>query len=527
MGSGWVYNATPAVAAQSQYPTILGVTISLTALMTIVMGLRGYVRLVLLKSVGPDDYTILFSAICSIVYNALAIAQSRWGLGLPLKLRPKANTLDYRTLNYAGRPFYMFGITGFKVALCLAYLRIVPPSKKLFKPLIWTVLITCVLAHLAGTLVLILQCSPVRKSLRPDTPGKCLRDDITFYVLAAVTIIYDCIIFLLPIPLLARVQISRRRKVGLIGVFVLGLFTTVCSILRLVQIVTISKNGNSTMLVLWGTIEMNVGIILTCIPTLTPLFKYFRNRTTKQGGYGYGYEGYPDGHGTYESGSSRTATEHPLEYMPGKGASSSGHHHTHDHHHHRGSAMMNSASSGGAGDRRKRGVNYRPRGEKGGIEAETSSQESILGIESAQNGTTNSGAGGVDWPPQSSGEIEIEKGLNGGTIHTTTYDVTRDVASEGRRKSDGGIRGGMLGGHVTDQGFLVGHGTPNGGITRTTDVDVEISHLDTPTPSTEVVVDETGIPHVRGTPRGEHQLPLQQPPQVAAVGMAVSPGIAR
>ncbi len=56
----------------------------------------------------------------------------------------------------------MFGITGFKVALCLAYLRIVPPSKKLFKPLIWGVLVTCVLAHLAGTLVLILQCSPVR-----------------------------------------------------------------------------------------------------------------------------------------------------------------------------------------------------------------------------------------------------------------------------------------------------------------------------------------------------------------------------
>ena len=100
----------------------------------------------------------------------------------------------------------------------------------------------------------------IQKSLRPARPGHCLPDDKTFYALAAVTIFFDCVIFLLPIPLLVRVQISRRRKVGLIGVFVLGLFTTVCSILRMVQIKTIAKNGNSTMLVLWGTIEMNVGV---------------------------------------------------------------------------------------------------------------------------------------------------------------------------------------------------------------------------------------------------------------------------
>lgn len=46
----------------------------------------------------------------------------------------------------------------------------------------------------------------------------------------------------------------------------------------MVQITIIAKNGNSTMLVLWGTIEMNVGITTTCIPTLSPLFKYFSDR---------------------------------------------------------------------------------------------------------------------------------------------------------------------------------------------------------------------------------------------------------
>lgn len=342
MGSGWVHNAPPEVNAISRYPTILAVCISLTAVMTAIIAVRGYVRAVMLKSIGADDWTILFSGICSIVYNALAIAQSRWGLGLPLKLRPKENTNDYREINFAGRPFYMVGITGFKVALCLAYLRIVPPNKKrTFRPMIWLVLVACVLCHLAGILILVFQCLPVRKSLRPETPGRCLPDDKTFYGLAAITIFFDVVIFLLPIPLLVRVQITTPRKVALIGLFVLGLFTTVCSVLRMIQIIIISKNGNSTMLVLWGAIEMNVGIILSCIPTLTPLFKLFRDRATR-----LGYVG-----DTFESGgSSKTATEnHPMDLLAGK-------------------------------DRKR--TSYRAHRDKPGLDPEGSSQESILGLDS-------------------------------------------------------------------------------------------------------------------------------------------------
>lgn len=47
----------------------------------------------------------------------LCIGQRVWGLGLPI--------------NFAGRPFYMVGILGFKVALCLAYLRILHASGNL------------------------------------------------------------------------------------------------------------------------------------------------------------------------------------------------------------------------------------------------------------------------------------------------------------------------------------------------------------------------------------------------------------
>lgn len=55
----------------------------------------------------------------------------------------------------------MAGITGFKVALCLSYLRILNKSNKTYRKFVWVVLVTCVLSHLGGTLVLIFQCKPV------------------------------------------------------------------------------------------------------------------------------------------------------------------------------------------------------------------------------------------------------------------------------------------------------------------------------------------------------------------------------
>ncbi|KAL8851535.1 MAG: hypothetical protein Q9221_003554 [Calogaya cf. arnoldii] len=228
-----------------------------------------------------SDYRTILG-LCAIVYAGLCIGQSRWGLGLPLGLRPDANINQYSVINFAGRPIYMFGILGFKIALCWAYLRILKASPNpRYKILIYTVMGGAIIGHVAGTFVLIFQCSPPQKSWQPKTFGKCLDNDATFYGLAAVTIFFDIVIFFLPIPLLMKLNINNKKKIALICVFMLGLLTTVCSIMRMVQIITIANTGNSTMLVLWGVIELNVGIILTCIPTLGPLFPSLTGGTSR------------------------------------------------------------------------------------------------------------------------------------------------------------------------------------------------------------------------------------------------------
>lgn len=76
-----------------------------------------------------------------------------------------------------------------------------------------------------------------------------------------VTIVSDVAVAVIPLPVLLKLNIQVEKKVGLIGIFTLGLFTTLCSIMRYLQINRIQNgDGNSTMLVLWGTIEFNVGV---------------------------------------------------------------------------------------------------------------------------------------------------------------------------------------------------------------------------------------------------------------------------
>ena len=143
----------------------------------------------------------------------------------------------------------------------------------------------------------------IQKSWKPLTPGYCVPNANSVYGLGAVSIFYDIVILLLPIPMIINLHINRRKKIALAGIFTLGIFTTFCSIMRLVQVNAILATGDQSGLVMWATVEMTVGVsynsdpprsatntlqvTLTCLPTLLPLIKYYQDKkaSTAQGSY--------------------------------------------------------------------------------------------------------------------------------------------------------------------------------------------------------------------------------------------------
>ncbi|PFH56189.1 hypothetical protein XA68_16911 [Ophiocordyceps unilateralis] len=153
------------------------------------------------------------------------------------------------------------------------YLRLLKGTdQRTYRRVVWLTIFFIFFAHLGCALSLILACTPVAKSWNPLIDGSCLPPGPSFTGYAIVTIVSDVIVALLPIPVLLKLNVRLEKKIGLIGIFMLGLFTTLCSIMRYTQINRIQYgDGNSTMLVLWGTIEFNVGNMVSSLPFLAPV----------------------------------------------------------------------------------------------------------------------------------------------------------------------------------------------------------------------------------------------------------------
>ncbi|KAL2807978.1 hypothetical protein BJX63DRAFT_410781 [Aspergillus granulosus] len=78
---------------------------------------------------------------------------------------------------------------------------------------------------ISGELPLILQYSPVRAAYDPNITGKCLSPDVIWAIQmyqGVVMICVDIYIFILPIPATWKLQMSRHRRLSIIGLFGIG-----------------------------------------------------------------------------------------------------------------------------------------------------------------------------------------------------------------------------------------------------------------------------------------------------------------
>lgn len=99
-----------------------------------------------------------------------SVVETRYGLGLPLSLRPKRNLITYTRVNYAGRPVYQLGISFFKIALLISYLRLLRGTdRKAYRMAIWLTIVFVSCSHLSTALLLLFSCNPVWRA--PGSAG--------------------------------------------------------------------------------------------------------------------------------------------------------------------------------------------------------------------------------------------------------------------------------------------------------------------------------------------------------------------
>ncbi|KAK5110884.1 hypothetical protein LTR85_000694 [Meristemomyces frigidus] len=160
------------------------------------------------------------------------------------------------------------------MSILLQYLRIFPQEK--FRKACFTVMALVSIYSLWAVLSGIFACNPVdsfwdMSRFAWDQPG-CLPRLTVWYTNAAINIATDVAIALLPLPVISSLQIPRRQRIILMGVFAAGLFTCFMSILRLIYIFPITSTSdvtwNSPLAAIWSCVETNIGIWCSCVPTL-------------------------------------------------------------------------------------------------------------------------------------------------------------------------------------------------------------------------------------------------------------------
>lgn len=110
--------------------------------------------------------------------------------------------------------------------------------------------------------------------------GHCPVSQSAIYINSTFNIFFDFVVFFLPIPKLISLQVKdTRRKAGVIATFLVGLFATVCSIVRLRYLAAFGQVTNATYhyndIALWSGLESDFGVICACMPTIAGPTLYF------------------------------------------------------------------------------------------------------------------------------------------------------------------------------------------------------------------------------------------------------------
>ena len=268
---------------------------------------------------GWDDYAVLaalISGLPSVIIIDRGIIPN--GLGRDIWTLPFDHITNFIRWLYAMEILYFLQIAIVKLTLLFFFLRIFP--KPLIRRLLWATVAFNTLWGSTYVVTSIFQCQPISyywSSWDKEGQGKCININALAWSNAGISITLDLWMLGLPLYEILHLQLSWRKKISVTMMFCVGTFVTVISVLRLKSLVHFAVSTNPTWdqleVIQWSNIEINVGIICACLPSLRVMLvrvfpKVFgTTKGTSQPYYGSRTQGMNKGASTTASGLGRGA----------------------------------------------------------------------------------------------------------------------------------------------------------------------------------------------------------------------------
>ncbi|KAL2169101.1 hypothetical protein VTG60DRAFT_6428 [Thermothelomyces hinnuleus] len=280
-----------------------------------VVGLRLLARFVTGAGLWWDDYLILFALPQGL---GMLIIQGLWapmGIGYPVtETLPNLETILKLLVAY--ELIFSTAIGTIKVSVLLFYLRVF--VNRGLRMATKAALVFVMLWNIGNILQVFLICRPFAKTYSLTVEGECGDQVASFIAIGAFNVISDVIILTLPLPTVWSLKTSTPTKLGLTGVFLVGLIVSVIAIIRIVTLTRLDlQNLTGTMIWadFWSATEPNLGILCVSLPMLGSLWS--RCLPSRRGNSKLAY--HSSGNGTNGSAfsklkdQSQTDTQIPLE----------------------------------------------------------------------------------------------------------------------------------------------------------------------------------------------------------------------
>ncbi|KXX75890.1 L-fucose-proton symporter [Madurella mycetomatis] len=273
-------------------PAVFAVTTATLALSSLFVAARMVSRMGILRRTGWDDYIILLAWLLAVFLSLAIDFGTKRGLGRHDENIEPGSRAGLRMCEYVFSILYNPALMATKTSILIFYLRLAKNTQKILRLASWAVL---GIVNVAGTILTfmnIFQCKPISAAWDINVaPIQCIPLLTEFICSAPVNVTTDLAILALPIPVLTSMRLPPKQKTILVMTFALGIFVTIVDVVRiyyLQQAIEYTPVGassdrmamfgqssefawNASLSLMWSAVEVNVGIICSCIPTLKPL----------------------------------------------------------------------------------------------------------------------------------------------------------------------------------------------------------------------------------------------------------------
>ncbi|KAK6343758.1 hypothetical protein TWF730_011346 [Orbilia blumenaviensis] len=246
------------------------------SLTTVVACSRFWVRA--RSSFGMDDWVMVPAFLCYCVFNCVNIVGLvDTGIGYHLYDLSRQDIHNYLVVQYLHTVFWTLALHLTRCSILHLLLRLAPAQSPIKRRFLQGVLFCSYAFLFANLVVLIFECRPVAAAfdLRSRLDGTCVGStSVDIYAgLCAGHIALDLLTIFPPILVIAKLPMSRRKKLNLYLILALGVVTIIFTSIRMFLFYSIMVNSfdlsrNATSVGFWSIMESSLAVTIACLPAL-------------------------------------------------------------------------------------------------------------------------------------------------------------------------------------------------------------------------------------------------------------------